>query len=90
MFAKILGWTANLCFRRSGTIIIVALVLFLIAVVLALRLEFSADVQQLLPQSDARINQYFEALSKFSGAETLIGVVKPSEDPRPPPRAGVC
>jgi len=79
MFAKILGWTANLCFRRSGTIIIVALVLFLIAVVLALRLEFSADVQQLLPQSDARINQYFEALSKFSGAETLIGVVKPSE-----------
>ncbi|HUT03326.1 MAG TPA: MMPL family transporter [bacterium] len=78
MFERVLGWTANLCFRRSGTIIIVALALLLIAVVLALRLEFSADIRQLLPQSHPRVNQYFEALSRFAGSETLIGVVRPS------------
>ena len=78
MFERVLGWTANLCFRRSGAIIIVAFVLLLVAAVLALRLEFSADVRQLLPQSHPRVNQYFDALSRFAGSETLIAVVRPS------------
>ncbi|MBN1592994.1 MAG: MMPL family transporter [Candidatus Coatesbacteria bacterium] len=75
MFENLLGRIATLCRNRSLTIILVSFVLLVVAVVLALRLQFSTDVRQLLPKSDPRVETFFDAMSRFAGSETLIGVV---------------
>ncbi len=78
MLERFLGRIAALCFTRSLTVILVALGLVAVALFLALRLEFSADIRQLLPESDPRVEEYFDAMSRFAGSETLIGVVSPT------------
>ncbi|MBN2207939.1 MAG: MMPL family transporter [Candidatus Coatesbacteria bacterium] len=80
MLEKFLGRIAGLCFRRSLTVILVASLLIAGALFLVSRLEFSADVRQLLPTSDRRVTEYFDAMSRFAGSETLIGVVSTANE----------
>lgn len=61
-------------------VILVLSGLLFVALFLALELEFSADVRQLLPQSEPKVEEYFDAMSRFAGSESLIGVVSSTSE----------
>jgi len=75
-----LGRIAVLCFNRSLMVILVMFGLFLATLFLAIRLEFSADIRQLLPTSEPSVEEYFDAMSRFAGTESLIGVVSSTSE----------
>lgn len=57
------------------TILVLGALVFSAALFLALKLDFSTDVRDLLPKHEKRVSDYLEAASLFAGSEALVGVV---------------
>lgn len=62
MTNRILDALANLCLRRSKTIILISFLVALAAVAGAMRLSFDADLLNLIPQNNRQVNEFRKVL----------------------------
>ena len=75
MASRFLGFLARLCCSHPVWVIAAVLLAWAVAFGLAMRLDFSTGVAELLPKEQPQVKQFFEAVSMFSGADTLIAVI---------------
>ncbi len=67
--------------RHYRSIFLVTLLLVVLSVVGASRLEFDADVLALLPDDDPVVDTFRETLAEFGGLDLLLVIVRLPEDP---------